>query len=439
MSPFLKIFSYSWLVLVLIGGFNFIVDPYGIFNGVQVAGVNFPKPQAHNHEMLVKSYLVSEVKPDSIALGTSRVGYGIDPRSRSWKGYGSKYNLSMADGSVYVTRRILEHAIAIKMPKQVLIGLDFFAFNAMRKNTNDHTEELLAVKSNGDVNKEYKRHIILSSVLSYSSLKASIKTIRGSREPRIQVLNPETGMRQYAINGQIYDNDKLFNLAELDWEDNAHKAFMAHAGYYTAKKYFIGKDREYYFKDKDSGNSPVEEFRKIVQLCNDNNIELVVFVAPIHVWHTEVIRAIGLWPLFEQWKRELVLVLEKEHSGTPYNFWDFSGYNSVTSVDVPEGRMREYQDSSHYTPVVGNMVLSRVFAQDANSIPVDFGRRLTANNIENVLGLIRIEQQKYHDSHPELVKMMDKTAARLNVSAEDVIVDGGKRPIGARAVKPGLF
>lgn len=435
MTPFLRIFSYSLLILALLVAFNFVVDPYGIYNAVHMSGVNYPKSEAQNYEKLVKAYLASDIKPESIAMGTSRVGFGVDPESRSWIGYESRFNLSLADGSVYVTRRFLEHVIAIQAPKQVVIGLDFFAFNAKRKIANDYSDELLAVNRNGAVNEKYKRHIILSTLLSYSTIKNSIKAIKNSKNSRIQIINPKTGMRQFAINGEIYHNDELFGLAELDYLDNAYKAFKGHAGFYIDEKYFIGDDREYYFKDKYSGNSTLEDFRKIVQLCDSYDIDLYLFISPTHAWHLEEIRSIGLWTLFEQWKRELVQILELEHKGAPYYLWDFSGYNSITSSDVPYGRMREYKDSSHYLPVIGSMVLSRMFKADQNGVPADFGRRLNNKSLENVLDLIRKEQQKYHEVHPQAVKEIEIIAASRGMSTENVIIEGGVRPIGARSVR----
>ena len=432
MTPFLRVFSYSLLVLALLALFNFIVDPYGIFNSVHVKGVNYPKSVAQNHEKMVKAYLVSEIRPRAVALGTSRVGFGIDPGSSRWDGPGPRFNLSLADGDVYVTRRFLEHAIAINPPKQVVIGLDFFAFNAKRKTAHDYSENLLAVNGVGKNNADYKSNIILSSVMTYSTLKNALKALKTSRQDRIQVINSETGMRQFAMHGDIYQNDELFELPEMDYLDNAYTAFQGHAGFYIGEKYLIGDKKEYSFEDALSGNSALDEFLKIVQLSKANDIALYAFISPTHAWHMEEIRSIGLWPLFEQWKRELVNIMEQEYEGSRYHLYDFSGYNSITSLDVPEGRMREYKDSSHYLPVVGDLVLSRLFGRNSEGVPEEFGRRLTGGNLESVLGLIRKEQSGYHRSHSDDVREIERIAAKFDMSADTVIIEGGARPFAAK-------
>jgi len=434
MSPFIRIFSYSLPVLVLIGVFNYLVDPYGIYNTLHVNGFNFPKAEAQNYEKLVKAYLVSEIQPDAVVMGTSRAGIGIDSDSELWAGDGAVFNLSIADGNVYVTRRFLQHLIAIRPPKKVVLGLDFFVFNAMRSNANDYSENLLAVDSRGQINDNYKWHIILSSIFSYSAVKTSIKTIRKIEDPKINILNPDSGMRQYAINGKIYHSDELIDLPVIDHEDAASLVFGKVEKYYMSEKYYLGESREYAFENSDIGNSTIREFRKIVRLCLENDIELFMFISPTHARQTEAIRAIGLWPLFEQWKRGVVQVLEQEYGSEEYRLWDFSGYNSVTSVEVITGRMREYKDPSHYLPFVGDMVLSRLFGEQHVHAPAGFGRRLHGGNIEQVLELMRLEQREYHDKHAKTIRAVEALAASLGMGPESVEITGGDRPVAARSV-----
>ena len=183
MTTYLRIFSFSFYVIAGIGLFNYVIDPYGIFNTVKINGINYPKSEAQNYEKLVKAYLMADIKPDAVVLGTSRVGFGISPESKFWKATGRKYNLSIADGSIYVTRRFLEHAIAIHVPRQVIIGLDFFAFNAETTNSNDSSKELLAITNTGEVNHDYMRHILLSSLFCMARSSAQLKQLTNAGIP----------------------------------------------------------------------------------------------------------------------------------------------------------------------------------------------------------------------------------------------------------------
>ncbi len=432
MSAFLKIFSFSFIVILILGMFNFFIDPYGIYNDFLVDGINNPKSEAGGHEKFAKAYLVDSIKPEQIALGTSRVGYGINPQSEQWDGDGRKFNLSIADGSIYVARRFLQHAIAIQTPKQLILGLDFFAFNAKIKTAGDSSEALLAITAEGNVNPAYKKQLLLSSILSYSAVRSSIKTIKKSKEKIVHTLGANTGMRQFSIDGKEYLADEILAIPLSEKLPGASATFASAVRYFIGEKFLIGKDKEYYFEDKDTKNSSMDEFRKIVELCRQNNIQAYFFISPVHARMQEAIRVMGLWSLYEQWKRELVAVLEMEYGGNNYVLWDFSGYNAITRAEVIDGRMREYVDPSHYTPYVGDMILSRLFATRQENIPSDFGKKINGNNIDDVLVLLRQEQKRYQESNIEDVRLVEKIATEQNMQADNVTIIGDEKPVGAK-------
>jgi hypothetical protein len=70
---------------------------------------------------------------------------------------------------------------------------------------------------------------------------------------------------------------------------------------------------------------------------------------------------------FAQFKKELAGITD---------FWDFSGINSVTTNNY------NYYESSHYRPFVGDMLLKVMFGAPAVKAPADFGRYVTAQNID---------------------------------------------------------
>ena len=70
-------------------------------------------------------------------------------------------------------------------------------------------------------------------------------------------------------------------------------------GYHT--QYKLSEDR---FND----------FKKIVEFCRQNNIELIVFISPSHATQWEALRVTDRWDSFEEWKRKMVAI-------TPV--WDF--------------------------------------------------------------------------------------------------------------------
>ena len=141
----------------------------------------------------------------------------------------------------------------------------------------------------------------------------------------------------------------------------------------------------------------VDLLRQDVEAFAAQGSEVVLFISPIYAWQIEEVDAAGLMPAFEQWKRDLVAMVEafNRTSRIWVRLWDFSGYNSVTTEAVPaSGPMRWYWEPSHYTSAAGNLVLGRVLGQP-EGVPTDFGVELTPANIETVIAATRAGHQAY--------------------------------------------
>lgn len=73
----------------------------------------------------------------------------------------------------------------------------------------------------------------------------------------------------------------------------------------------------------------------LIKESRANNIELLLFISPVHARQLEVIRLSNLYPTFEQWKRDMVKVIaedvEQHPDKSPIQLWDFSGYNLLTT------------------------------------------------------------------------------------------------------------
>ena len=98
--------------------------------------------------------------------------------------------------------------------------------------------------------------------------------------------------------------------------------------------------------------------------------------------------------------------------------------------------MREYSDSTHYTPFVGDMILIRMLDNGTSSqLPEDFGARLNATNIEAILEQIRAAQAAYHRSHPEDVQEIADLAEEFGFNPDFVVFTGGQQPRAARSYR----
>ncbi len=157
-------------------------------------------------------------------------------------------------------------------------------------------------------------------------------------------------------------------------------------------------------------------FRSLIKKARDKDIELTFAISPVHSYQMELMRLLSIYPVFEDWKREIVEVLEEESAPhpdkDPFPLWDFSGYNSITTENFangnsPSGSLRWYWEPTHYKREVGDLILKRILG-DGKGVPDDFGVRLKADNIEKELLKIRADRKRVHAKNPEIIKELDR-------------------------------
>ena len=59
-------------------------------------------------------------------------------------------------------------------------------------------------------------------------------------------------------------------------------------------------------------DSKLGYLQRILEDCYRENTDVTLVFTPFHARLVESLRVVGLWPLFEQWKRDIVLLNEKE-------------------------------------------------------------------------------------------------------------------------------
>jgi hypothetical protein len=83
---------------------------------------------------------VQRIKPAAVALGSSRVEVGLDPRHAGWAD-GNAFNFGLPSATSYEMMLGFLHAQAVGRPlRQAVAGLDFFGFNIFFSRQKDHLE-----------------------------------------------------------------------------------------------------------------------------------------------------------------------------------------------------------------------------------------------------------------------------------------------------------
>ena len=115
---------------------------------------------------------------------------------------------------------------------------------------------------------------------------------------------------------------------------------------------------------------------KIKKLADENNINLIVFTTP----HNK--------NMMDTFSSEDYLLFLKDISEVT-NFFDFSGYNTITLNNC------NYHESSHYISSVGNLIAARIFNNQNIDIPKDFGVLVTKENIDEHLENLKKQIKEY--------------------------------------------
>ncbi|MDJ0631982.1 MAG: hypothetical protein QNJ34_02210 [Xenococcaceae cyanobacterium MO_188.B29] len=346
--------------LVSTGVFNVLIDPYNFFDTPIITKINHIKPEEKEVARISKAITVRKIKPKIVLLGTSRVETSLSAEHPAFKQSYLAYNLGFQAGNMYEIMRYFQHALAHQPDlKQVIIGLDFFSFNANFSNRDTFSESRLGT--------QFPWQDFVDFSLSFDALLASHKSFNAS------INNQQKEHIQEPLS-----RFKFWLTGFLDSED-------LYKGYQFSEERLVN-------------------FKTIIDTCKKNNIEIIVFISPTHATHYEAISASGLWSTFEQWKREVVQI-------TPV--WDFSGYNSITT-ELIDDRMEYYIDNSHYSPKVGDLVLNRILSFQTEKVPRDFGVLVNQDNIESHLEQIRLDREVWREKHPEELNLVRKIKAKLD-------------------------
>ena len=127
-----------------------------------------------------------------------------------------------------------------------------------------------------------------------------------------------------------------------------------------------------------------------------------MIINPIHARQTYALDAAGLWPLYENWKRDLVAAAQR--SPELVSLWDFSGVSSCTAENLPPdanpaSAMRWYRESSHFRRVLGNRVLDQVVGRPDDGACPGLGQRLEPATLAVALADQRAALRHWVETH----------------------------------------
>ncbi|MEP7062474.1 MAG: hypothetical protein ABI881_08745 [Betaproteobacteria bacterium] len=372
-------------LLLLAAGINTLVDPYGFYRLVYAHGFNAIKPRAEQQVSRDKAYGIVFSKPHAVILGNSRAEIGIDPSSPVWGSAQVVYNAAIPGSGVPTIVEYLEHAIAQGHVTRAVVGLEFLDFLADPPST---AAPSVDTGRSTSMDWKSKGNDAIAAIFSLDALSDSLVTVFQQRNPYAPDItaNGFNPMRDYEGIAAAEGYGTLFLQKNRE----------------NAKNYLRAQKRlEAHGRSLGPSWRALERLRAI---CSTGSVQCYFLIYPYHADTLELFDAAGLWPLFEDWKRQLVLRLgpQEETKNAAGDLWDFSGYSRFTTEPVParsdrKTPMRWYWEAGHFKAALGEEMLHQMFDSGYDS----FGERLSAANIDQHLMTLRDQRNRYREEYPE--------------------------------------
>ena len=381
---------------VAMGAWTLLVDPYGLFRLVEAKGFNQSKSDSYRIDQVLE-YL--ERRPALVLFGSSRIGAFRDPLRARAGDSAMAYALPALKAIELLP--LLEFLEDQAPPRQVLLALDFFAFNAAttvpppryaRLDRLFWADFLFRNVLSWDVFREGIR--VLARNLDQGALSAEALADE-QQETLRQGTAPDTLVRRTFVKAVAayldrgYYGGYRFDAASADRLE-ALLGRMAATG--TEGGVFINPPHVALLA------TPADRLEALLGRMAAAGTEVRLFINPPHVALLATIRVGGYWAAYETFQRRLVALAEAQG----FALWDFSGVSPLSTEPVTGG-MRWYTDPSHFKPAYARLMLARL-AGEATDPPV--GVRLASDMLEAHLAAKRAALDAYLAGHPELVRLV---------------------------------
>jgi hypothetical protein len=355
------------ILVIALAGANVAVDPYLVFASVSLNSLSLHRGGTKPY----KAEMVRRQAHGALLLGSSRTEIGIDPLSAEW-GSAAVLDASLAGTNLWQTREVLSLALSHGAPTQVLLFADFLMFNGHR--TTDG--EFVRSRFNPDLN---PYSYVVDNLLGVQTLKASAQVLAR----RVSQSRSPTAAR-----ARVRPRSPTSRTSEVRSRfETVLRRFRRSSDLYGGMDY---------------PNDRVEMLRAMVSLCQETETPFTVVIPPIHALQLVTLDAMGLWPSFERWKRD---VAEIASAAEEVRLWDFAYCHALAAEAVPaQGdattRMEWWIESSHFRPELGDVVLRRVLRRPEAG-HAKYGVELTSDNVRSRLVRMRQSLDAYVATHPD--------------------------------------
>ena len=335
--------SKKWLLLFLasilliafaIAAFNYYTDPFGAFGDRFLAwhSFNFTK----NPRVAKIAYLDRHNKAyDSYLIGSSSTSsFPVELLNKYL--HASFYNLFMYGADIYDVARTVTYVVNNYEVKNIVLNLGVLNAEKYMLETDPLTDSLHAKTEGAPLHSFYAQYL-------FANPRYGMEKVQSRKEdsylPRVfDVFNVETG----AYDKSLRDIERIQDLPSY------------------LERYPVFRDYPYNRYELPYSDEFIASVREIKELCEANNINLVVLFFPLYHAHAALFDYERLADIYTRLARIT-------------NFWDFS-------VHPINADPRFFYDATHFRNDLGRMALAKVFGDETVYVPEGFGTLVTPEN-----------------------------------------------------------
>lgn len=323
-----KVIPFILFCLLFMVGVPVCIDPYNVFHYKNLRD-NGVEP---NQNYIKMKYILSNPnKYDAFMFGSSRVGVIHTENISDLNCYNMAYSLGTPKEHLSNIKTLINNGI---VPKIIYLGVDSLSY------TVDEEEHYT-----NPIRCPYEYSVTNPS--DFWSLYFNPRNALQSTEVTLE------GKHDYSYEG-------IYNYGW--WLD------------YDSKEQLQKENATVLVGPANHIESTLNDIKEIKRICEENNIELVVFTNPMYeLTYNDSVDNLSYFTFLE----ELAEIT---------SFYNFSSLNYVTTD------ASNYVDSSHYTAEIGDLIIDNITAKNSNVENLnDFGFYVTNNNVKEVVSELKGE------------------------------------------------
>ncbi len=350
-----------WSGIVL--AFIWIVDPYGVSPVRVVKRINHFKPKRVDIDRLIKPYEVWRDQPRTIFMGTSRIHQSMNPAVLGGTSYAPAYNAAIPASMLGMNVAHLEQYLKTdKRLKHVFLELFLYSFIYPQ-----------SVEASIGFSKFLAD--VVSCQFSSTALMAALQTVHFNitRKPAVGYVH--------------FDGHWVYPQGH-----NPKHAF--------SEKSYADSIMAAHRNIPDMGIQPtaLAALDRLIDLAKKNGVTLQLIMTPNYPWDDYRLLSLGYWHLVEDWYRKLARY---------ENVISFAQYNTLTEEPVGDA-MQYWNDPLHFSLGMGRLMLLSMLGTPDPSVPQNFMRRLTPENVDMLLNERRKGLEIWGARNPAFVEYFEQ-------------------------------